>query len=45
MESLLGSIANLNLSKIDWVIVGGESGPKGKTNSESPYYNLVKMTA
>ncbi len=27
IEPLLGPIPNLNLSGIDWVIVGGESGP------------------
>jgi protein gp37 len=27
LEPLLGPIPDLNLSKIDWVIVGGESGP------------------
>ncbi len=27
LEPLLGSLGNLKLSKIDWVIVGGESGP------------------
>ena len=27
IEPLIGSIAGLNLSGIDWVIVGGESGP------------------
>ena len=27
LEPLLGSMYNLNLSNIDWVIVGGESGP------------------
>ncbi|WP_306918448.1 MULTISPECIES: DUF5131 family protein [unclassified Arthrobacter] len=26
-EPLLGSLANLNLAGIDWVIAGGESGP------------------
>lgn len=26
-EPLLGSLSNLNVSDIDWVIVGGESGP------------------
>lgn len=29
-EPLLGSLANLNLSGIDWVITGGESGPKAR---------------
>ena len=28
LEPLLGSLPNLNLSAIDWVIVGGESGRK-----------------
>ncbi len=27
LEPLLGPLPNLNLSRIDWVIVGGESGP------------------
>ena len=27
LEPLLGSLSNLNLQGIDWVIVGGESGP------------------
>ena len=27
LEPLLGPLPNLNLSEIDWVIVGGESGP------------------
>lgn len=30
LEPLLGPLVNLNLSKIDWVIVGGESGPKAR---------------
>ena len=30
LEPLLGPLSNLNLSKIDWVIVGGESGPKAR---------------
>jgi protein gp37 len=27
LEPLLGPLPNLNLTGIDWVIVGGESGP------------------
>lgn len=27
LEPLLGPLSSLNLDKIDWVIVGGESGP------------------
>ena len=30
LEPLLGPIPNLDLSGIDWVIVGGESGPKSR---------------
>ena len=30
LEPLLGPLRNLNLSGIDWVIVGGESGPKAR---------------
>ncbi len=30
LEPLLGPLPNLNLKGIDWVIVGGESGPKSR---------------
>jgi protein gp37 len=30
LEPLLGPLAGMNLSGIDWVIVGGESGPKAR---------------
>lgn len=30
LEPLLGSLLNLDLDGIDWVIVGGESGPKAR---------------
>jgi protein gp37 len=30
LEPLLGPLPNLNLSEINWVIVGGESGPKAR---------------
>ena len=30
LEPLLGPLPELNLSGIDWVIVGGESGPKAR---------------
>jgi protein gp37 len=30
LEPLLGPLPNLDLSRIDWVIVGGESGPKAR---------------
>lgn len=29
-EPLLSSLVNMNLEDIDWVIVGGESGPKSR---------------
>lgn len=31
LEPLLGPLPNLNLSRIDWVIVGGESGPGARS--------------
>jgi len=34
-EPLLGPIGKLNLNGIDWVIVGGESGPKARPISEN----------
>jgi protein gp37 len=30
LEPLLGPLSNLNLERIDWVIVGGESGPHAR---------------
>lgn len=35
LEPLLSPIANLNLTNIDWVIVGGESGPKARPMQKS----------
>ena len=34
LEPLLGPVSDMNLSKIDWVIVGGESGPKSRPIQE-----------
>ncbi|MCF8034806.1 MAG: phage Gp37/Gp68 family protein [Desulfarculaceae bacterium] len=34
LEPLLGPLPNLNLKGIDWVIVGGESGPKARPMDE-----------
>ena len=34
IEPLLGSLPKLNLAGIDWVIVGGESGPKARPMKE-----------
>ena len=34
-EPLLGEINNLNLDRIDWVIVGGESGPRARPMLEN----------
>ncbi|MBI4582770.1 MAG: phage Gp37/Gp68 family protein [Planctomycetes bacterium] len=34
LEPLLGPLQNLDLSGIDWVIVGGESGPKARPMKE-----------
>ena len=35
LEPLLGPLSNLNLANIQWVIVGGESGPGARTMDES----------
>jgi len=35
LEPLLGPIPNLNLEGIDWVIVGGESGPRSRAMEAS----------
>jgi protein gp37 len=35
LEPLLGPLQNLDLRKIDWVIVGGESGPHARPMSSS----------
>jgi protein gp37 len=34
-EPLLGSLAGLNLDRIDWVIAGGESGPRHRPLEEA----------
>lgn len=39
-EPLLGPIPKLNLNGIDWVIVGGESGPKARPMSPSWVRNI-----
>jgi protein gp37 len=35
LEPLIGPLPNLNLQGIDWVIAGGESGPKARPMEES----------
>jgi protein gp37 len=35
LEPLLGPLPNMNLSKIDWAIVGGESGAKARPMKET----------
>lgn len=35
LEPLLGAIPNLSLNNIDWVIVGGESGPNARLMKQS----------
>lgn len=34
LEPLLGSVAGVNLTSVDWAIVGGESGPKARPMKE-----------
>jgi len=40
IEPLLGSLQRLNLSGIDWVIVGGESGPRSRPMETSWVTNI-----
>jgi protein gp37 len=40
LEPLLGPLQNLNLLKIDWVIVGGESGPQARPTKEEWVVNI-----
>jgi protein gp37 len=41
-EPLIGPLDSLNLNGIDWVIVGGESGPKSRT-MESEWVERVQQ--
>lgn len=43
LEPLLGPLHNLNLKKIDWVIVGGESGPGARPMLESWVVDIHKQ--
>lgn len=40
LEPLLGPVENLNLAEIDWVIVGGESGPGARPIHEEWVTNI-----
>ncbi len=40
LEPLLSPFSNINLDEIDWVIVGGESGPKSRLMRESWAINI-----
>lgn len=40
LEPLLGPLSNLNLSNIDWVIVGGESGPGARPVQSEWIYDI-----
>lgn len=42
-EPLLGPIQNLNLHNINWVIVGGESGPKARHIKKSWVIDILKQ--
>jgi protein gp37 len=43
MEPLISAIPNLNLLNIDWVIVGGESGPKSRPMKEEWVLDIKKQ--
>ncbi len=44
-EPLLGDLSDLNLNGIDWLIVGGESGPGARKMEESWVLNLKEMAS
>jgi len=39
-EPLLGSLANVNFSGIDWIVVGGEHGPKARIMKENWFLEI-----
>jgi protein gp37 len=41
---LIGPLRNLNLTNIDWVIVGGESGRKARPMNESWVWDIMQQT-
>ena len=43
LEPLLGPLPDLNLQGIDWVIVGGESGPKARPMREAWVLDIQKQ--
>ena len=43
IEPLISAIPNLNLLNIDWVIVGGESGPKSRPMKEEWVLDIKKQ--
>jgi len=43
LEPLLGPLPNMDLSNIDWVIVGGESGPSARPMDEKWVLNIQKQ--
>jgi len=42
-EPLIGSLENMNLEKIDWVIVGGESGRKARPMQEWWVWDIMQQ--
>ncbi|GAO52953.1 phage Gp37Gp68 family protein [Novosphingobium sp. MD-1] len=42
-EPLIGSVADANLSQIDWAIVGGESGPRARAMPEEWVVEVEEM--
>jgi protein gp37 len=42
-EPLIGPLRNLNLTNIDWVIVGGESGRKARLINESWVWDIMQQ--
>lgn len=43
LEPLLGPLPDIDLSEIDWVIVGGESGPSARPMAEEWVLNIQEQ--
>ena len=42
-EPLIGALPKMNLNKIDWVIVGGESGPGARKMDEEWVFDIMEQ--
>ena len=43
IEPLLENLEEIDLSRIDWLIIGGETGPKARKMEEKWVYNIIEQ--